>query len=171
MCFGWWRKKGKVDFDKLTALVENAAEYETHVIEIQQELSLQQNYHFQQFLSFNYGEKLNLVNPSDSGHFQRLCKCRLSMKEIELIIFVIRFQPEVESFIPTVFKYIDNLWWSDILNFTKRYMAEHKNVMNRLDKYLKKYVTNTFCTAFQPYIKHADITECLPLEVDWSKKL
>lgn len=164
------KRKGKVNFDKLTALVENPVEYEANAADILHEVQVQQNFCFQQFLIFNYGEKLNLVDPSDSGNFPYLRKRGLSMKEIELLIFVLRFQPELQDCVPTVFNYLDNLWWSDIFNFTLKYMGEHADVMEFLDEYLKKYVTNTFCTAFQPFISHSDITECLPVEVDWSKK-
>ena len=142
------KRIGEIQFGLLTALVEQQGNYEAHSKAIEGELLTQQNLKFQMFLIFHYGEKLKLVTQNSNGRVPLLQKRGLSIKEIELILFVVEFMPGFQDQLPGVMPYLDNIHWSDIFNFVEEYKREHQAIVNALHPYLCKFVTNTFITAF-----------------------
>lgn len=158
-------RQGQIEFGLVSALVEQQGNYEQHARQIEEEMEEQQNINFQQFLIFNYGERIKLVSPNTSGQVPRLRKRGLSMKEIELILFVVEFLPGMRTELPSVMPYIAALHWDDIFNFVDEYRNEYQHVMEHIRPYLTRFVTNTFLTAFQN-LYDFDLSRMPEIELD-----
>lgn len=168
-------RKSNIDHTKLKRICEDEAFYmnprdEERRNMVQVEAKENNNCKLQSFLIYNYGERVEMVEPVEHGRVSYLRRHGLSMKEIELLFYLWWREDELQEHIADIFPYIDEKDWEDIRRVMYEFM-EHDDRQERkrlFRKYLDEFVTHTFVTQMQEFEenKEFDFIEMYAIKID-----